>query len=234
MKTAIVLLLIVAVALVSAKKTTNSTCAKVHAVKGLNLTEWTRATWFIQEQQLTEYQKAEDLFCVTATYDQDDKSKVPFFSGTVRTVYNYANKGAVNGPAMGFVNSTAPNLCARVENDTKPSKLLVAPCFLPNNFAGDYWVMAYGTFEDPVSGSEQYTWGVVSGGQPTVAYDDGCTTKEDTTNGSGLWIFTRVPVAPQEWLDAAHGALKKLGYTLQRLLKVPQEGCHYTDDYIKH
>lgn len=205
----------------------SAACLPVTPVKGLNLTEWTRATWYIQEQQLTQYQQANVLFCVTATYQLDDKSKVPFFSGEVRSVYNYQNTDEVNGIPGGFINSTAPQLCARVPDANYPSKLLVAPCFLPNLFAGDYWVIAVGTDANGL-----YTWGVVSGGQPTVQYPDGCTTSTTSTNGAGLWIFNRSPVANQDDMAQAHFALKSMGYTLSQLLPVPQAGCLYTDDMI--
>ena len=42
-----------------------------------------------------------------------------------------------------------------------PGKLLVAPCFLPN-IAGPYLVLAVGSNE-----MGEYTWAVVSGGNPT-------------------------------------------------------------------
>ena len=35
-------------------------------------------------------------------------------------------------------------LCARQPDAVSTSALLVAPCFLPNVFGGDYWVVAVG------------------------------------------------------------------------------------------
>lgn len=69
------------------------------------------------DRQINGYQTKNDLFCVTATYNLDSHSSVPFFSGTVRSVYNYANQGHVNGPAEGSVNGTI--LCARVPDDKR-------------------------------------------------------------------------------------------------------------------
>ena len=67
-----------------------------------------------------------------------------------------------------------------------PSRIINAPCFLPNTFAGPYWVIAAGPE------SYNYSWAIVSGGPPTVKYKDGnCSTSEQGTNGSGLWLFTR-------------------------------------------
>ena len=97
-----------------------------------NLTEYTRATWYIQKQQITGYQNLSTLFCVTATYALEGK-KVPLSNDTVATVYNYANEGRVNGPNQNAENMT---LCARAVDPDDPSKLAVAPCFLPNALAG--------------------------------------------------------------------------------------------------
>merc|ERR1712137_1494231 len=75
-----------------------SSCPTVSTVgsTNFNLTEWVRASWFPQQQQVTGYQPETSLFCVSATYNLEG-AKVPFFSGTVVTVYNYANKDNVNG-----------------------------------------------------------------------------------------------------------------------------------------
>jgi len=192
---------------------------------GLNLTEYVRATWYIQQQQLTGYQPASALFCVTATYNLEGE-KVPFSSDTVATVYNYANKDAVNGKLQNSGNST---LCARIEDPSNPAKLAVAPCFLPNFAAGPYWVMALGTDED----TGEYTWAIVIGGEPNVDYDDGCSTKESGINDAGLWLFTRQPVATAAQLDAMHAVLKAKGVAASKLHTVAQEGCNYEGAFIK-
>ena len=44
------------------------TCQKVVPMDKLNVTEYIRSSWYIQEQQLTGYQQPKDLFCVVATY----------------------------------------------------------------------------------------------------------------------------------------------------------------------
>merc|ERR1719183_2781456 len=63
------------------------------------------------------------MFCVAATYALEGK-KVPFFSGTVVSVYNYANEDKVNGKNE---NANGMILCARVPDNKTPSKLEVAP-----------------------------------------------------------------------------------------------------------
>mmetsp|Transcript_70015 Transcript_70015/g.116278 ORF Transcript_70015/g.116278 Transcript_70015/m.116278 type:complete len:217 (-) Transcript_70015:85-735(-) len=181
-----------------------------------NLTEWVRASWYIQEQQVTGYQPLSALFCVVATYELEGKH-VPFSSAKIATVYNYGNIGQVNGPLQNADNMT---LCARA-NNADPSKLSVAPCFLPNIFAGPYWVLAIGEAKGV------YEWAIVIGGQPSEHYADGCTTKESGINNAGLWLFTRKEVAPVETVAKMKAVLQQNGIATSRLHAVSQQGCKY-------
>ena len=54
------------------------------------------------------------------------------YSGIVLDVNNYANENKINGYDLNKNNSI---LCTRIYNSTIQSKLLVSPCFLPNEFA---------------------------------------------------------------------------------------------------
>ena len=95
-----------------------------------------RKTWYIQEQQLVQYQQLDDLYCVAATYSLENAT-VPFFSGTVgggggsqlrqRRRREWSNQ-----------NKNNMTLCARAVNAQDSSRLAVAPCFLPNILAGPY------------------------------------------------------------------------------------------------
>ena len=195
-----------------------------HTLGSLDIDEFTRATWYIQQQQLTGYQPADSLYCVTATYNlQGDK--VPFFSGTVATVYNYANEGEVNGKDQNAKNTT---LCARAADKDDSSKLAVAPCFLPNSLAGPYWVLDVGKAD-----SGEMTWAVIIGGEPKESFADGCTTTEKGVNGAGLWLFSRTPVAPATELAAMHAVLVDRGVASSQLHNVSQAGCKYEGAYIK-
>lgn len=197
-----------------------------HTLGSLDLDEFTRATWYIQQQQITGYQPADSLYCVTATYNLQG-AKVPFFSGTVASVYNYANEGEVNGKDQNAKNTT---LCARAVDKTDSSRLAVAPCFLPNSLAGPYWVLDVGKAE----GSSEMTWAVIIGGEPKESFPDGCTTTEKGVNGAGLWLFSRTPVAPANELNAMYAVLADRGVASSQLHNVTQVGCKYAGAFIKH
>jgi apolipoprotein D and lipocalin family protein len=200
--------------------------------QNVSLDEWVRATWYIQEQQLTGYQPRNSLFCVTATYDFEDAQVPktipflpPYWDGTVVSVYNQANLDRVNGPPQNSDNMT---LCARLQETAATNKLSVAPCFLPNYLAGPYWILSVGE-----NATGQYDWAIVIGGEPTVPSAEGCTTKQTGTNGAGLWLFSRDPVASEDTMNAMHNELAYKGITNMSLLKVEQDGCTYESAFIK-
>lgn len=205
-------------------KKNKGNCPPVTTMDNVNQTEFLRATWFVQKQQVVDYQPQEDFFCVAATYDIQGK-KVPLFNGKVISVFNYGNKGEVNGPPTNTVNGTT--LCARQRDNNDNSKLLVAPCFLPNVLAGPYWIIGAGPT------ASNYEWAVVSGGQPSVEYPDGCTTKTSGTNNAGLWIFSRSPVLNEKYMKDAEAVLKEKDYSMSQLLEVKQDGCKYKGAFIK-
>jgi lipocalin len=207
-------------------------CPEVQTVNAadnftLSLEEYTRATWYVQKQQLVPYQPAEELYCVTATYNLEG-AQVPFFDGTVITVYNQGTTSDLQP-----VNGGAP-LCARVADDSNPDQLSVAPCFLPNALAGAYWPIYIET-----NSAGEYTLVVVSGGQPDVVLSEDpilCTTSEDRTNGSGMWILSREPVADPEAITRAEDAMRARGIGTERLRDVLQgEACQpaYDARFIK-
>jgi hypothetical protein len=149
-----------------------SDCAVVDRdLPDFDLEEYTRASWYVQQQQVNPYQSRRELFCVVATYDANQEYSstlyVPPGNFGPIGVYNYANEGEVNSDAR-----TPPALCGRETN--RAGRLLVSPCYLPNAFAGPYWVLDIGKYDD---GS--YQWAIVSGGQPRELQPDGmCTTGE--------------------------------------------------------
>jgi lipocalin len=187
-------------------------CRIVETQNNFNITEYLNGKWYVQMQQVTNYLPIESNFCVSAEYNLSTK-KVPFYNGLVIDVHNYANENFVNGYNVNKNNST---LCARIPNDNFKSKLLVAPCFSPNFFAGDYWVVAAGP------NSFKYEWAIVSAGQPNTKHDDGCTTDD------GFWFFTRKQVASKKLIDELKSISIKKGFSLEKLNYVNQKGCLYT------
>lgn len=203
----------------------HSRCPFVEPVQSLDLDEFTRASWYVQEQQVNNYQKEDQLQCVVATYNAGVSGfwDPPLFhSGAVLSVYN-AYKGG--RPTVSSDGSPTNRLCASVTRIT--GRLRVAPCFLPMWFGGKYWVMGFNTTSDG-----KYEWAVISGGSPTHEYSDGCTTGTGYFD-SGLWIFSRTPVLSADKLAEAKNFLVQKGYTLQLLKKVNQTGCSYGNSYIK-
>ena len=98
-------------------------------------------------------------------------------TGTVIGIQNYANRGGVNGLSS---NPNNRKLCARATGP-RGGQLLVAPCYLPNQLAGPYWILGYG--EDAEG---RYEWAVVIAGQPDQEMDDGCTTREEARHSLRL------------------------------------------------
>jgi hypothetical protein len=196
-------------------------------VEDLDLDEFTRASWYVQEQQVNSYQSEDQLHCVVATYDAGESGfwdEPLFHSGVVLSVYNSFEGGR---PTIELDGTPSNRLCASLTNKKEPSKLLVAPCFLPTWFGGKYWVMGFNTTTDG-----HYEWAVISGGRPTRKYSDGCTTGTGYFN-SGLWIVSRKQKLSQDKLEEARAFLIQEGYTLQLLKKVRQAGCSYNNSYIK-
>ena len=119
-------------------------CKTVSPLAELNITEYLRATWYSQQQQLTSYQPASELFCVSATYNDEPDRTVPFFDGFVASTYNYATKQNVSGEPANTKDGMV--LCARQQDPKVQGGLSVAPCFLPNVFTGPYDVVGVGPF----------------------------------------------------------------------------------------
>lgn len=202
-----------------------STCPNVETVDGVDLELFAKHTWYIQAQQIVAYQQPDQFYCVTATYALENR-RVPLFDGQVLSVYNYGNEKRINGYPTNTKEGMV--LCARVPNAKDPTKLLVAPCFLPNIAGGQYWIIGLGKQED------EYSWAVISGGPPIKEYPDGgCTTLVNKTNHAGLWIFSSKPIMDQSSYQEAMNVLKEKGYTLSQLFPVEQKGCLYKDSFVK-
>ena len=181
-------------------------CTPVPVQQNFNLTAFTSAPWYAQMGQPVAYLTKDELYCVLANYTLTGPSSVD--------VFNYANKDQVNGEVH------EGNLCAVVPNSAEPAKLEVGLCLLPTMLYGPYWVVLAGP------SPQDYQYALISGGQPTINTGNGCRTGSGV-NGSGLWIFSRTPVAPEEQIELVLQQARSYGYDTSVLLPIEQKGCVY-------
>ena len=182
------------------------TCKEVTTVSNFNVTKYASKPWYIHQQAVTRYSPSSQNFCTRAKYKVRKSPTLPW--GYTVSVNNYAEDAAGNvygGP-----------LCAYQKSGT-PSKLAVAPCFVPKVAAGPYWVVAY---------NEAEGYALVSGGQPTIKGTDGCKTGTGTNN-SGLWIFSRSKVRDSTLIQKVRGIAKAAGFDTSVLKDVEHGGCDY-------
>ena len=136
-------------------------------------------------------------------------------------------------------NTSGGTLCANF-NDDDPSKLNVAPCFVPQLWSGPYWVVAY---------NETEGYALISGGQPDEVVPDetGCGGTSDDSNddgsssppspsyaccrtgtginGSGLWIFSRSRDRDDALISTVREIAKDAGFATSVLFDVNQTSC---------
>lgn len=199
-----------------------------------DMDKYTAKSWYVQKQQTNPYQGSDNLYCVVATYKIRDDGNVQ--------VYNYSNKGAVNEKETDAKSSSDKytGLCG---NPIEGGKLQVTPCpfiylgsFITDLTAGPYWVVAV---DD--TAAEEYQWAVVTGGAPDKIKSEDplqCTTSDggnyiDAIQGSGLWIFSRDQIADATTMASIMTKLDELGIYAGDLEDVTQEGCNYTNAFIK-
>ena len=95
---------------------------------------------------------------------------------------------------------------------------------MPPSAYGPYWVVFAGPDED------NYEYGIVSGGPPTLLGIDGCISGTPAqTNGAGLWLFTKDQIPESDTVLMLRDKAKALGFDLSVLEPVTQEGCTYPD-----
>ncbi|KAK9759142.1 hypothetical protein K7432_017805 [Basidiobolus ranarum] len=173
-----------------------------------NLTEYTSAPWYVQQQKTLSYQPLSDLYCVQAVYKVINDSEVE--------VNNYSNTNGTNASP-----SSTAQLRAFIPDSQVKSKLKVGPKGAPIEAYSDYWVLAAGPRED------HYEWALISGGVPKKRADNGFCDNEDTYNNAGLWIFYRKPIASPKVIHKVRKIAQEKGWDLRKLKPVIQKGCKY-------
>ena len=128
------------------------------SAKDFNISAWVDHPWYIQRMMPVFYLPEDSFYCVRASYEQVSDDTVE--------VSNVAREGSVDGKERGgdmTLNANIPDL-------DDPSKLRVGPAFLPPSLYGQYWVVFAGGENAP----EEYDYGIVSGGPPTLQSGDAC------------------------------------------------------------
>ena len=83
----------------------------------------------------------------------------------------------------------------------------------------------------PTEDTERYEWALISGGPPGIPTGNGCRTRANTSNNSGLWIFARVPFPDPAQNDYVRDLARSLGFDTTVLNKVEHLGCNYTTPF---
>jgi len=167
--------------------------------------------WYIHQQMPTAYLPASENRCVFAEYKLIDRKRFGSWAwGYDIDVHNHAED--VEFPHA--VHDSGSVICAKIV-DKHAGKLEVAPCFLPHQLSGDYWVVAY---------SKEEGFALVSGGAPSISAPGGCRTGSGT-NGSGLWIFTRAQERDEALVQKVRDIAAKKGFDLSVLNDVDNTEC---------
>jgi len=203
----------------------SDSCLSVTTVEDFDITEYTSAPWFVQLQAVNAYTPSDQNRCVTAQYEIRDDPNRDWWKrslwGYTVNVFNHAETAA--GEISGG------NLCADSDEDT-PSQLRVAPCFLPQLFAGPYWIVSYREGADD-------GYALVSGGQPKNVVEgetdcgsggtDSCCKTGEGINRSGLWILTRQRNASDSLVNEVLAIAKQAGFSTSVLFTVTHDAdCH--------
>ena len=190
----------IATSLVDDKK-----CKTVTTAQNFDLDQYIQSRWYIQQQMEVSYLPKSQNQCVSAKY----KKQKPTLFGYTIDVLNLAYESDKSTKHQG-------NLCASQDGSDDPAKLEVAPCFLPKLASGPYWVLAFDNTEG---------YALVSGGQPTIATENGLCKTGSGVNGAGLWVFTRQQARNQTLVDKVRGIALDKGFDLSVLNDVDQTGC---------
>jgi apolipoprotein D and lipocalin family protein len=187
-------------------------CEEVIPAEPFDVESYISERWYVQYQQEIQYLPKEQNFCVYAEYTARRRS---WWSRYELDVRNYSQKE--DGTPVNSGDAFFSKLCAYTPNKSSPSKLAVAPCWLPTFTAGPYWVVDY---------NEQEGWAIISGGQPTIKTDNGCVTG-DGTNDSGFWFFTREINPANEIIEQMEAIAEDKGFDISVLNKVDHSNCEY-------
>jgi len=187
--------------------------ARFKTKEDISLQEYASKKWYVHEQAETTYLPLSRNFCVTAEYKLLDKP-TPFFGYSIE-VYNQAQDEARQ--------RYGGTIYAAETNESDPSKLEVAPGFLPRFLAGPYWIVDY---------DETEGYALVIGGSPQVKNRDTgkCRTNNRwITSSGGLWIFARDSERDDALIDKVKDIASALGLDTSVLNEVDHSNCQYDE-----
>jgi len=187
--------------------------ARFKTKEDINLQEYASKKWYVHEQAETIYLPLSRNYCVTAEYKLLDKP-TPFFGYTVEVTNHAQDSEEI---------TYGGKIYAAETNESDPSKLEVAPGFLPRFLAGPYWIVDY----DETDG-----YALVIGGSPQVKNEDTgkCRTNNRwITSSGGLWIFTRDSERDDALIDKVKGIASDLGLDTSVLNTVDHSNCQYDE-----
>lgn len=187
-------------------------CKEVKTVENFDIKAYASAKWFVHQQAETLYLPKGRNFCVTAEYSILEAP----------TIWGYT-VGVRNSDRDEQGDEREGDLCAYSEAET-PSKLAVAPCFLPKIAAGPYWVVAY---------DEAEGYALVSGGQPKILGENGGCKTGRGVNNSGLWIFSRSRQRDEALINKVRALAVNAGFDTSVLKDVDQRNCGQAKNVLR-
>lgn len=210
-------------------------CLPVTTVENFDVEQYASAPWYVQQQAENAYIPLDQNRCVTAQYSLRHDDELNWWErswwGYTVDVFNYAETSASSdsSSSSSSFDSTGGSLCADYDEDTQ-SQLRVAPCFLPQVFAGPYWVVAY----NETGGDGGYA--LVSGGPPTIIAEgesdcgasgtEHCCKTGEGINRSGLWLLTRQKNPSEALVEKIRGIARQKGFSTSVLFDViHDENC---------
>jgi len=195
----------------------------------LDIKTFFHGDWYSLYQLVQKFQPIETFNCVKANYKIVQKKKWWCYFTKCDDVYE-----EVQIFNQGYNNKTEElnEIELRgIPNSQSSSKATVGPTFLPKIFYGDYFIMAANTYESLqtqsflTSDTNNYELAIISGGEPKIETENGCTTGVGSNNNKGLWILSRKQIITNDQRMQILNIVKELGYDITLLLPVKQSGC---------
>ena len=182
--------------------------------QNVDLEAYASNPWYVQEQAPTTYLPESRNYCVTASYKLLDEPTWP---------WGYSIE--VTNKAQDLQKNTYGGTIYAAQKDG-PSKLEVAPGFLPRFLAGPYYILDYQE-EGELGG-----YALIIGGVPDYKSDNGrCRTNNKWINSSGgLWIFTREVNPDSALIDMVRQKAENMGLDTTVLNVVDHSNCDYEFD----